>query len=179
MKLAFKKIARLRDKAQFWRSKGWKSFREFTFRSFNLFHHYQARTDYGNRLVDLCKYALNTRNNTLLFSIMIKLDGITASEKHFGFIPPSFNLKSFKDTSILPFTKAFYEGIMDYYSHAEENRQFEEWIIRRKFSAFKESRFPWEREYVDTIRTVIQSVEAGHLGIYVNDNAKVYQQIIQ
>ena len=166
MKLAFKKIARLRDKAQFWRSKGWKSFREFTFRSFNLFHHYQARTDYGNRLVDLCKYALNTRNNTLLFSIMIKLDGITASEKHFGFIPPSFNLKSFKDTSILPFTKAFYEGIMDYYSHAEENRQFEEWIIRRKFSAFKESRFPWEREYVDTIRTVIQSVEAGHLGIY-------------
>ena len=116
--------------------------------------------------MDLCKYALNTRNNTLLFSIMIKLDGITASEKHFGFIPPSFNLKSFKDTSVLPFTKAFYEGIMDYYSHAEENRQFEEWIIRRKFSAFKESRFPWEREYVDTIKTVIQSVESGHLGIY-------------
>lgn len=166
MKLAFKKIARYRDKMQFWRSKGWKSFREFTFRSFNLFHHYQARTDYSSRLVDICKYALNTRNNTLLFSIMIKLDDITASEKHSKFIPPTFNLESFEKSNISHLAKSFYDGIMDYYSHAEENRQFEEWVVRRKFSALKESRFPWEGEFVDTIKTVIQSVEAGHIGLY-------------
>lgn len=166
VKLAVKKIARLRDKMQFWRSKGWKSFREFTFRSFNIFHHYQARTDYGNRLVDICKYALNTRNNTLLFSIMMKLDGIAKSEKRVGFIPPIFDLERFEKSAVQPLAKAFYDGIMDYYSHAEENTEFEEWIIRRKFSAFKESAFPWEKEFVDTINTIILSVKAGHTGIY-------------
>lgn len=166
VKLAVKKLARLRDKMQFWRSKGWKSFREFTFRSFNIFHHYQVRTDYGNRLVDICKYALNTRNNALLFSIMMKLDGIAKSEKRSGFIPPTFDLERFEKSAGQPLTKAFYDGIMDYYSNAEENREFEEWIIRRRFSAFKESRFPWEKEFVDTIKTVIQAVEAGHIGIY-------------
>ena len=92
MKFTVKKMARLRDKMQFWRSKGWKSFREFTFRSFDIILYYQVRTDYGNRLVDICKYALNTGNNTLLFSIMMKLDEITESEKHSGFITPTFDL---------------------------------------------------------------------------------------
>lgn len=166
VKLVVKKIVRFRDKMQFWRSKGWKSFREFTFRSFNIFHHYQVRTDYGNRLVDICKYALNTRNNALLFSIMMKLDGIAKSEKRAGSIPPIFGLERFEKPAGQPLAKAFYDGIMDYYSHAEENTEFEEWIIRRKFSAFKESRFPWEKEFVDIIKTVIQAVEAGHIGIY-------------
>lgn len=166
VKLAVKKIARLRDKMQFWRSKGWMSFREFTFRSFNIFHHYQVRTDYGNRLVDICKYALNTGNNTLLFSIMMKLDEIAETEKRAGFIPSTFDLDRFEKSVGQPLAKAFYDGIMDYYAHAEENREFEEWIIRRKFSAFKESRFPWERDFVDTIKTVVQSVEAGHMGVY-------------
>ena len=166
VKLAVKKLARLRDKMQFWRSKGWKSFREYTFRSFNIFHHYQVRTDYGNRLVDICKYALNTGNNSLLFSIMMKLDEIAESEKRAGFIPPTFDLDRFEKSVGQPLAKAFYDGIMEYYAHAEENREFEEWIIRRKFSAFKESRFPWERDFVDTIKTVVQSVEAGHIGVY-------------
>lgn len=182
VKLAAKNIAHLKDKVQFWKSKGWKSFREFAFRSTKLFHHYQTQEDYGKRLVDICKYALDTRNNSLLFSIMMKLDDIIKQEKKSGSIPQKFDAERFQKKNSLMLVKAFYDGITDYYAHAEENTQFEEWIVRRKFSAMRQNGFVWEREFVDTIKSVVVNVEAGHIGFYeqyIHDSGFNYLYIVE
>ena len=64
-------------------------------------------------------------------TVMMKLDDIIKQEKKSGSIPQKFDAKKFQKKNSLMLVKAFYDGITDYYAHAEENTQFEEWIVRR------------------------------------------------
>lgn len=166
IRLAVKIFSQIKNRLLFWKTKGWKSFQSYIYRMARLFNHYQTKEDFGKRWVDICKYSLSTRNNQLLFSIMMKIADIAESEKHSGSICEKFDAEVFKRPYCSLSFKAYYDGVMDYYNHAETNRQFEDWMVRRKFSAIKKCRFPWEKDLVDTVRSIILAAEAGHIGVY-------------
>ncbi len=166
IRLAVKNFSQIKNRLLFWRTKGWKSFQSYIYRMARLFNHYQTKEDFGKRWVDICKYSLATRNNQLMFSIMMKVDEIAKSEKHSGRLCEEFDAEDFTKPYNSLLLKAYYDGVMEYYNHAETNRQFEDWMVWRKFSAIKKSRFPWEKDVVDTVRSIILSVESGHIGVY-------------
>lgn len=165
MRMAILKLKHLRDKVQFWRSKGWKSFRDFNFRWAKAFGHYQSTEDYGKRIEDICKYAIDTRNKNLFRAVMEEVNKVTVSEKETRFVVPTFSSTDVEEAA-QPKTQQFYENLFEYVCLSECRPYFEEELVRRRMDTFNQSRLPFEKGVVSFVRDVIIAVEAGHYGIY-------------
>lgn len=166
LKQVINKLGYLKTKAQFWKSKGWKSIRSFIYRGRQLFAYNQTESDYGARLLDLCKYAISNKNKSLFLSIIYAVKDITNKEKRVSFIVPVFNRTEFEKPLYLPLTSNFFKGIIEYYSHCEEYPFYEETIVRCYLSAFNKSRMPYDKGIVEVVQSVVNSVESGCTGIY-------------
>lgn len=166
LKLVFNKLDYIRIKTQFWKSKGWKSFKTFVYRGRRWVAHYKTNNDYGNRIADLCKYAMSKRDNSLFIDVIIEVEKITRREKIDRMIAPEFSANEFGQPLYLTFTNAFYKEILEFYNHCDEYSDFEDRLIRSWLRSFNHNKFPNEQGIVEIVRTIVNAVEAGRIGMY-------------
>lgn len=166
IKITVQKIKHLKDKALFWKSKGWKSFKEYQYRSFRWVGYYKSNVEYGDRITDLCKYAMSIRNNSLFLSVLLEIEKIAKREKKDRYISPVFSYSEFNNKSHLPLIHEFFKGAFNYYMHSDVNAYYEESLLRYWLKSFNHSKFPFEKDIVEIVRTIVTAVETGYIGVY-------------
>ena len=166
IQLTILKLKYLLENMQFWKSKGWKSFKDFSFRWKKVFGHYQSSEDYGKRLEDICKYAIDSRNKNLFRSVMEEVVKITESEKKKRFVSTEFSYSEFERDMPQPKPLQFYESLFEYVCLSERKSYFEDELVRHRVESLHQNRFPNENGIVSFVHDVIMAVESGHYEVY-------------
>ena len=169
-----------RTKYKIWKSKAWRKYIVRGYRIGKIFSRHTEGEKYIDRLVDLCKYALDKEDERLFSNILLRANEVANQERKAhkaAFYQPQ---KGVKTADMTHLSTRFYNATLDYYLNTRHNSKVEERLLGNRYIAINESMFPADADLYGTVIRVSKAVNQGHytlLDKFVHNAAYRYNYI--
>lgn len=151
-----------RTKYKIWKSKAWK---KYTVRGYRIGQIYSKHTEgekYIDRLVDLCKYALDKGDERLFSNILLRANEVANQERKAHKVAFYQPRKGVKTADMTHLSTRFYNATLDYYLNTRHNSKVEERLLGNRYIAINESMFPADADLYGTVIRVSKAANQEH-----------------
>ena len=169
-------------KYKFWKSDKWKKYYREGIAFTKPYLKFNTDNRHIERLIDFSKYAIKQRDEVLFSHIMLVVDELTEIEKKSAGDKRAQSFKGMMEADPLRLTRTFYEAVQDHYLLFGNDKEIEKKLLNSMMRAFNRSLFPNGTDIVCLLRSIINAVECGNVGLldrYVKESRYGYNFILR